>query len=164
MNYIWNPEGERIASELIPKYHEHLQKVKIAYLFKAKPTAVELEGAVDTPKKRGRPRKTHAPGKKVWIAKCGLVSGKYRLLFTDDFKFIITADQEIWDELSEAQRVAVVDHELCHAVFDDEGNARLRKHELEEFRAPVQRWGFYLADIQAFYEACKRGEENANRT
>src|SRR3990167_92442 len=65
MNYIWNPEGERIASELIPKYHEHLQKVKIAYLFKAKPTAVEPEGAVDTPKKRGRPRKTHAPGKNV---------------------------------------------------------------------------------------------------
>ena len=158
MNYQLAPECERIASDLIDKYHQHLKHIKIAYMFKAKPAETAIEDEATTLKKRGRPRQKPKGGK-VWIAKCSLVSGKYRLLFTDDYRFVITADQEIWDSLTLAQQTAVMDHELCHATLDEEGNPRLRKHDLEEFRAAVDRNGLYLADIQAFYEACKRGAE-----
>lgn len=160
MNYIFNEEGERIAGELIEKYHPHLRGVKIAYLFKAKPmeVAVEEHTPVDAP--RPKPRKAKKATHR-WIAKCSLVSGKYRLLFTDDFKFIITADQEIWDELTEAQRVAVMDHELEHAKFDDDGKPRLKRHDIQDFRSTVERHGLYMNDVRAFYEACERGKERA---
>lgn len=156
MNYIWNPEGERIAQELIDNYHPHLQYFGIAYLFKPAKAAENTQNTEERPKRRGR------KPQKVWIAKCALVNARYRILFARDYQFIITADQEIWDELSEAQRIAVMDHELCHAVTDEEGNPKIRRHDLEEFRSVVARHGMYLADIQAFAEALRRGEQVAN--
>ena len=157
MNYTWNPEGERIAEQLIKNYHPHLRGFEIAYMFKAKPpeVAVEEHTPADAPR---RPTRRKSSTGKIKIAECRLVSQKYRLLFAKDYRWIITADQEIWDAFDDKQKTAVIDHELCHAVLDDDGNPRIRKHDLEEFSSIAQRYGYYLPDVQRFAEAIKRGE------
>jgi hypothetical protein len=70
--------------------------------------------------------------------------------------------------LDEKKRLAILDHELCHAqvVEDEEGNTatdhdgrpkwRVRKHDLEEFREIVARHGIYKQDILEF---CKTAME-----
>lgn len=79
-----------------------------------------------------------------------------------DLDFVIVLNQEAWASLSDAQRTALLDHELCHAnvakdkngaVKEDEDGRpvfRVRKHDLEEFREIVSRHGCYKADIEEF--------------
>ncbi|SDU42295.1 putative metallopeptidase [Jiangella alkaliphila] len=61
-----------------------------------------------------------------------------------------------WELLNEKQRVALVDHELCHfeVIEDDEvdGGRRLatRGHDLEEFTAVVERHGLWRPEVEAF--------------
>lgn len=146
----------RIAESLVSKYHPHLRGVEIAYLIKVNESDLEEE-----PKRRGRPKSCN---KKIRIAWASLVNSKYRLLFSKDYRFIITANMSMWDGLSFEQQTAVVDHELTHCYVDEDGSYRLRKHDLEEFRSTVARHGAYLADIQAFAEALQRGKDSKEKS
>lgn len=143
----FSEELEHMAKRLIDEYHPHLHGIAIAYLFKAK-----IEEDSEHAKRRGRGPSKY---KKIKIAWAQLVSSKYRLLFSKDYRFLITADKEIWEGLSLAQRTAVVDHELCHCVVDDAGECKLRKHDIEDFTAVAQRHGLYLDDVRRFVEAAQ---------
>jgi hypothetical protein len=52
------------------------------------------------------------------------------------------------------QRVALVDHELCHfgREEDDKGNRSwvLVSHDIEEFKGIVERWGLWRPDLVVF--------------
>lgn len=65
--------------------------------------------------------------------------------------------------MTDEQRIALLDHELCHAapmlddrtqeqVVDERGRKvwRMVKHDIEEFGAIVQRHGLYKADLEKF--------------
>lgn len=59
----------------------------------------------------------------------------------DGYDFIITFDVAEWKALTEAQRRALVDHELCHCAVGDNG-WRVRAHDIEEFRAVLNGTAF----------------------
>lgn len=66
--------------------------------------------------------------------------------------FVIEIAEPQWREMTDDQRRALVDHELCHCVVDDDtadGVPKLstRGHDLEEFFGIVARHGLWSADI-----------------
>ncbi len=149
------PAVREIAEELIPKYHQHLIdfSVKIQYVFIDK-----------TPKSQGV---------EVW-GTCRKISGLNAHLFNPqgdgDAFFVITISQDVWEILPHDKRVALVDHELCHAhamakqqkdeaesaedmETDNPVKLSVKPHDLEEFTCIVRRYGLWRDDIKAFVEA-----------
>lgn len=151
------PEVKAIAESLIPKYHQHIIdfNVDVRYYFVSK-----------TPKYKG---------KEVW-GSCRKISNLNARLATDNPDgepfFVITISQDVWDLLPHDKRVALVDHELCHAMAmvkqaDDEADAdvdseieqdnpvtlSVKPHDLEEFACIVRRHGLWREDIEEFVEA-----------
>ena len=83
-----------------------------------------------------------------------------------DYDFIILLNREVWEdsEFTDEKKRALVDHELCHATVatDDDGEKydergrkvwRVRKHDIEEFYAIINRHGCYKRDLELFAEA-----------
>jgi len=83
----------------------------------------------------------------------------------DSFDFVILLNKEAWPGMNDSQKVALIDHELCHAQVvvdadgepkkDDRGRfvCRIRKHDIEEFRDIVDRHGLYTDDLAAIAQA-----------
>lgn len=159
--YFEAPEVEEVAEGLIEKYHQHLidYNVKIRYVFVDK-----------TPTSKG---------KEVW-GTCRKVSGLNAYLEggspDGDSFFVITISKEIWNVLPDDKRLALVDHELCHAWAEvkqkeeDEENQEeqiesenpvkisIKPHDLEEFSCIVRRHGLWREDIQDFVEAALKSK------
>lgn len=161
--YFDAPEVQQIAESLIEKYHQHLIdfSVKIRYVFVDK-----------TPSSKG---------KEVW-GTCRKVSGLNAYLESGDIDcdpfFVITISKEIWDILPNDKKLALVDHELCHAWAEvkqekedeeqelDEDTTEseqvvklnVKPHDLEEFSCIVRRHGLWREDIQDFVEAALKSK------
>lgn len=158
-NYRPAPEVKKIAEELIPKYHQHLLdfNVRIEYVFSDK-----------TPKSKGR--ETWGSCRKVSSLNAFLANAQDG---TDPF-FVIVISEPVWEILPHAARVALVDHELCHAWAeadqneDDDGSddpvkLSTKPHDLEEFACIVRRHGLWRDDVRSFVEAAlktKKDESN----
>lgn len=136
------PAVERIAEKLIRNHHTDLTDVEIRYVF------------------RSATAKTN--GKAVW-GKARKMSGLTAYLAhdpveapggDDDF-FVVEISEPVWTILDDAQRTALVDHELCHCTTEidektDELKLKLRPHDLEEFRQIVERHGLWQPDLTEF--------------
>lgn len=78
------------------------------------------------------------------------------------FDFVMLLRQEWWEDkaVTEAQRLALVDHELCHATvrYDRQGDPlkdergrtiyRMRRHDIEEFSEIIARHGVYKRSLE----------------
>jgi len=99
----------------------------------------------------------------IVLGKCIKVSDLYREYA--DYDFIITLNKEFWEEptVTKDQRIALLDHELCHAAptyngetgeheVDERGRYlfRLRAHDVEEFYEIVQRNGMWKRNLIEF--------------
>lgn len=119
---------EEIAQDLISKYHSHLVNAKIAYLFKNKSI------------KRG--------GKEVIATseKCG---PKVKALA--EYDFIITVAYPTYNDLTDKQKIAVIDHELEHCFVDEgpDGSPKFKivTHDVEEFNCIIRRHGLWKSDL-----------------
>jgi hypothetical protein len=85
------------------------------------------------------------------------------------FDFVILLNRDFWQnaKVTNEQRNALLDHELCHAAvaYDTDGDLkrddrgryvfRVRKHDLEEFRDVVARHGLYKNDLVDFERALR---------
>lgn len=154
------PEVAAIAEELIPKYHQHLLdfSVRMRYLF------------VDKTPKSG--------GMEIW-GTCRKISGLNAYLEGEnpdgDPFFVITISKDIWDVLPQDSRIALVDHELCHASAEakqqkDDGESNedmetdnpvkltIRPHDLEEFSCIVRRHGLWREQVKDFVEAALKAK------
>ena len=135
------PAVERIAEELIPKYHEHLEGVRIEYVFRDKASS---------------------KGGKVVAGRAHLKSGLVAYLaqdrpsesfdLNDERFFVIEIAEDVWSALEAAQREALVDHELSHCMLDvdeDDGSWDLSivGHDVEEFAAVIERHGLWQPDL-----------------
>ena len=132
----------QLLDTLIDKFHEHLQTAKIVLVWQA-----DMKPDTD-----GR----------IVLGTCRRRSDLDREL--GDVDFVIALNKDAWGTLKENQQTAVLDHELCHAQVarDKEGGMkryakdrpiwRLRKHDLEEFKAIVARHGMYKQDIAGFVQ------------
>lgn len=86
------------------------------------------------------------------------------------FDFVVLLNQNFWEDVlvTDTQRRALLDHELCHAAVKVDGNGdpvvdergrvtyRMRKHDLEEFSPIAERYGCWKRDIEAFAKALGR--------
>lgn len=136
--FIEAPKLADIARRLIKACGErfaHLTGVSIAYAWKRK-------GGVS----KGR-------------SKFGViqkVSGAASFLADEQYQFLVWlgADNVRENEFTERQVEALIYHELCHTVFDDEKDeVVLVGHEFEGFRDELQRYGLWNKGVENFARA-----------
>jgi len=106
----------------------------------------------------------------VTLGKCKRASDLDRELYAYDF--VLLLNQEWFEDaaVTDAQRRALIDHELSHAavkldkdgepVEDERGRTVFRtvKHDIEEFSAVVARHGIYKRDLEAFARALNQAK------
>lgn len=141
------PEPYAIMHDLVRNHHPHLLDARIAIAWR-RGWSPDVDG-------------------RMILGRCIRATDLQRELAVYDF--VILLNKEIWDdrEFSLAKKRALVDHELCHAerAEDDEGPRkdargrqvwRIRKHDIEEFAAIVERHGCYKRDLERFAEVIQR--------
>lgn len=148
--YTPAPEVKEIAEELIEKHHHslHEHKPRIEYVFIDK-----------TPKKNG---------KEVW-GTMRKVTNLASFLAQEEFAqeqgindpfFVMTITKPVWDILDNDKKVALVDHELCHAAVEEKDNGDIKlvlvPHDLEEFTSIVRRHGLWREDVKEFAEVAQK--------
>lgn len=135
--YWRDSELEEIGKSLIQKHHNHLLEAEISYLVTSR--AMSRAGK----RVAGKARKT---------------SGVLKYYARADFEIVVSG--AIWGEMLQAEREALVDHELshCSVEHDDDGNRNwvFRGHDIEEFIAVVDRHGLWHEDLKTFGEAVAR--------
>jgi len=121
-----------IAKQVREQWHQELAGAAIVYVFKPRGTVKHGKVTLGTAKKQSA------------VAKV-----------VSEADFVVTLSYDQWVHLSAEQRVALIDHELCHCKpkLDKEGTRTgwtSRKHDLEEFCCVVERHGLVFADQREF--------------
>lgn len=114
-----------LVRDMIEAHHPRLDGARIAVIFKEKATT-----------SRGR----------TTLATASLPSGKMKPLLDAPYHFMICIGADAWEDATAAKQAALIDHELCHCTFDDDGNPALRPHDLEEFAEIIERHGYWRDD------------------
>jgi hypothetical protein len=145
------PDVKRIAQDLIPLHHEHLilRADEIRYVLRS-----------DTPTSHGR----FVLGKARKVGGLGCYLATTEPDTPTDFDdheiadmFVMEISEPAWATMTYEQRVALVDHELCHFAMDvDEADGsvtrRIRGHSVEEFTEILHRHGLWSPDLATFAE------------
>lgn len=136
---------EELAKGLITQYHPHLIHASIAYIYKNKPM-----------KSKGRIVFATAQ-------RCGqLLKDLLKISGGKVYDFIITVNYEEWGKLTDEQKRAVIDHELCHCWVEENENTgdlkfSILPHSLQEFGAVVDRYGTdVFEDLRKFCELARK--------
>ena len=136
-------EPYRILAEIRKKDHAHLEEAKIGLAWR-----IGWKADTDKHLKLGQCRKRGDLDREL-----------------DSFDFIIMLNDEAWPSLNDAQKRALIDHELCHAALslDSDGSqkyndrdrlvCRIKKHDVEEFRCIVDRHGLWTQDLEEIAKA-----------
>lgn len=157
VQYSSAPEVERVAGPIIEHHHSHLRAnaVKVVYLFTDK-----------AEKKAG----------KVVLGTARKVTGLTAYLAEQDAddpedQFFLICIWETWwrsRSTTDAQRAALVDHELCCCFSEEEVNRQLATtgrillsmvpHDITEFNDVAARHGAWQPDIDAFLKAIEESD------
>lgn len=160
VEYSEAPSVRKIAATLIPEHHKHLEGARIEYVFRSKHSTNKGKIVAGKARKISGLNAFLASNEIHMHLKVGdegagaeIVSPSFGGL---EF-FCIEIAQDIWEALPEKQRIALVDHELCHCfreINDDTGEWMLsiRPHDVEEFAEIVQRHGLWSSDLDHFVE------------
>jgi len=132
--YSMAQEAKSIGDDLIPKYHDHLRNVRIEYVFN--------DAVIKT------------KGKDV-LGRAKKKSGLDAFLAADTTNdpepfFVIEISKPAWDLLDAKQKKALVDHELCHCLWDVDKGIFMRTHDVEEFSEIIKRHGLWQPDVELF--------------
>lgn len=141
-------EPYEILLDLRARHHAHLEEARIAMVWR-KDVSPNPDGRIVL----------------GWAKKATDLSREF-----SDYDLVILLNQDAWNDLTPAQRTALVDHELCHfalatkggePVRDEKGRLcyRLKKHDLEEFKDVVSRHGLYLTDVAEFAAVCAQARQ-----
>lgn len=136
------PEVESIGRNLIRDVEDHksLDAVRVDFIYRDK--ASKSNGRTVLAKAR------KVSGLNAFLANAEMVQRDF---------FVIEVAEDTWDQLDEHQQKALVDHELmhCHVEFDEAGTPQLaiRGHDMEEFRAIIERHGLWLSSTAEFGSA-----------
>jgi len=140
MSKLYGPAEavEEIANNLLPTYHPELATARIEYIFVDKAS-----------QKNGRPV----------LGKAKKVSGALEFLLEKDFLIEVALD--CWNDASERQRQALVDHllESCTGVEDDEtGEIKwtMRTPDVQEFTSILHRHGAWTDTLAGMVEVAQR--------
>lgn len=118
-----------IMRDLIKNYHPHL-------------ASIDKEIAIITREKAGK------SGGQVVLGKTRKAPGILGVLGSVDYKFIIELANDEWNNLTDKQRLALMDHHLCHcSVVEDENTGDLKCSLLSPdfvgFRGELERHGIW---------------------
>lgn len=131
------PDAAKIAKDIIPKWHDHLKAAEIDFLF--------------------TPKEIRSKGRIV-MAKTQKCSGL--LEHYSKANFVITISFMQWIDLSEKQKIALIDHELCHCGLDVKENGEaswvIIGHDVEEFNVVIERHGLWSKDVGEMAETIKQ--------
>lgn len=139
------PEVRIIANKVIRDVHQHLHGVRIDYVFVAKS---DKDGPVPILSKG---KQVHGKAKKI--------TGLNAFLAQNDDNpegeefFVIEISHYSWVYMTPEQRIALVDHELCHCIIEQSEDGTmltLRPHDVEEFTEIIQRHGLWQPDVEDF--------------
>lgn len=126
-------EVVKLGNKLISTHHDHIREANICLIMRS-----------GSWKSRGR----------SILGKCHKVSEREKLV--SGFDFIIILNEDAWHHMQEKQRLAVLDHELCHCDMEEDSHGnpvwKLATHDVEEFSAIVRRHGFYMQELEHFVE------------
>lgn len=142
-------EARAIGEKLIKKYHDHLATRRVEFLFVER---LDKDGKSQAITKKGKNHLAHAK----------LVTGLNAYLATaeeDDAKplFVIVITKHFWDGSTAEFKEALIDHELCHCLYDSETDKySVEGHDVEEFTAIVKRHGGWKSDLDIFFKAAKQ--------
>ena len=140
-----------ILHDLVVKFHPELSHARIALAW-----ALGWKSDVDGRVTLGRMKKA---------------SDLDRELVPYDFILLLSRTFVEDATVSDAQRTALIDHELCHATIKldktgepelderDRRMYRLRKHDLEEFSEIAERHGCWKRDIEHFAVSLRRSPQ-----
>lgn len=123
-----------LASGIIEEHHPDLLDARIGFIFRSE---VQVSG-----------------GKETW-GQAQKVSDKMKVYM--DFDFLIWVARDIWVSLSLNQKKALLDHELCHCLYD-EGKASMRPHDIEEFTEIVDRYGLWRLELEKMARSMKAAQ------
>lgn len=129
---------QAVAQSLLATYHPELATARITYLF------------IDrVPKKGGR----------ELLGKAVKVSGRWESL--TELDFIVEVSLPKWNDLSEDQRIALVDHllERCFGEEDENDGTfhwALREPDVQEFSTILQRHGIWNESLTSFVQVARR--------
>jgi hypothetical protein len=141
-------EVKRIADLLILEHHPHLElrMDEIRYVFRD-----------DIPRSKGKA--TLGKARRVTGLACYLALAEWgsentyedhEAVGTD--QFVMEISEPVWETLTEAQKAALVDHELCHFRYTDAipPKKEIRPHSVEEFHEILHRHGLWKDDLKEF--------------
>ncbi len=134
------PDVEKVVEHCVQRWHGHLATANIVALARPKP------GKKD--------------GREIW-ASIKIASPKEQILYSDHgegIDYILVVAKSVWFRLPNEKRIALVDHELCHAAgFDFESEKwTVRGHDVEEFARVIERHGAWTESVRAFIEVAQR--------
>ena len=121
-----------MAAELIHKHHPWLQTANIGFLFRK-----------EAPLSKGR----------YTLGRAQKVTDKLRPFMDYDFLIWVAKDQ--WDRFTTDRRLALLDHELCHCAWGDNGWT-MRPHDIEEFTEIIDRHGFWTPELLHVQDVASR--------
>lgn len=146
-----HPTEYKLCDKLVTEHHSELKDARIALAW-----CTSWRADVD-----GR----------ITLGQCKRASDLDRELKPYDFAILLQKDFWTNVNVSNEQRCALLDHELCHAsikldpynhepIEDERGRKvyRLRKHDVEEFAEIAERHGTYKRDLETFAQALYRGQ------
>jgi len=140
-----------MVTDLVEKHHEELTNARIAVAWNLSWRA-DVDGVV----KLGQLKKASDLDREL-----------------HPYDFVIMLRKEFFElaETTDAQRLALIDHELSHGTvrIDKDGEPmvdakgrtlyRMRKHDVEEFSHIVARHGLYKRDLEHFFSVAKRNRQ-----
>lgn len=130
-----------IADELVPQYHQHLANQVVLYVFRSK--ASESNGVVELGKAK------RVTGLNAYLAYREFLDEEGIEDVAPASFFLIEIAHDWWPKLEPWQRVALVDHGLCHCSPEE----TIRAHDVEEFREVIERHGLWRPVLKAFAES-----------
>lgn len=147
------PEVKELADRLIKvvNEHQHLNFCNVVYLFNRVVDKVRGAEALATASK--------VTGRNAYFLIAGVDSSEF---IEPEACFVISVWEEGWEQLTDKQREALIDHELCHCkvIEDDDGTGRLfiKPHDIEEFHSIAKRHGDWRPDITSFVRDVQAGQ------
>lgn len=145
------PEVKEIADALIPEHHQRIELYMddIRYIFRDK--AAKSNGHTVF-------GKAHKVGGMACYLMHSVTGDVNKYGDQPPSCFVIEIAEPVWENMTQRQRVALVDHELEHldAVMNErtgEMSLVLKPHDVEEFRSIVARHGAWHPPLTEFAEA-----------
>ena len=126
VEYTKAPEVEVLANAMIESFHEHLKKANISYVY------------VDQAR--------HMSDGRTILGQAAKRNKLDKLLSERKEDFVVIISKDRWEKMTEEERRALVDHELCHCGIMVDANGKekfvLRGHPIEEFPENLKRFEF----------------------